>query len=77
MAPSKAEHSKIMLRKIFSLTLLCSCVFLLGGCYQDVNVSLHEPGKYEGRTDPLLAKLKTPDLQAKLQQRFKLSQTDR
>lgn len=66
-----------MLRKTFSLILLCSGMLVLGGCYQDVNVSLHEPGKYEGRTDPLLAKLKTPALQAKLQQRFKLSQTDR
>lgn len=77
MAASKPEHRQTMLLKSLSITFLCSCLLFLGGCYQDVSFSLHKPGEYKGRTDPLLAKLKNPDSQSKLQQRFKLSQTDR
>ena len=52
-------------------------LFFLHACYQDVDVTLHKPGKYKGSTDPLLAKLNTPEWQSKLNERFKLSQTDR
>ena len=65
-----------MYKSVISLFFICG-LFALTGCYQKAGVSLHEPGKYEGRSDPLLAKLKTTDWQHKLDERFKLSQTDR
>lgn len=66
-----------MLAKSIGISVICASMLLLAGCYRNVNITLHEPGKYKGPQDPLLAKLKTPDWQGKLQQRFKLSQTDR
>lgn len=66
-----------MLRKLLGIVLIGSSVLLLGGCYRHADVSLHQPGKYTGKTDPLLAKLKNPDMQKKLQERFKTGQTDR
>ena len=65
-----------MRKSLTILFLICSGA-VLHACYQDVGITLHEPGKYKGPTDPLLAKLKTPDWQTKLNERFKLSQTDR
>jgi hypothetical protein len=65
------------MRKWITALLLSSSVCLLHACYQDVDITLHEPGKYKGAKDALLAKLKTPDWQNKLNERFKLSQTDR
>lgn len=58
-------------------------LFLIGGiaglnaCYQELGVSLHSPGKYKGKHDDLLAKVKSPDWRQKLNDRFKMSQTDR
>lgn len=65
------------MRKLLITLFLVSGMFGLSGCYQKTGVSLHSPGKYEGKHDELLAKLKTPDWQHKLNERFKLSQTDR
>jgi len=63
--------------KSLTTGIILGGVFLLGGCYQDVNVSLHDPGVYKGQHDALLAKLKTPDWQNKLSERFKMGQSDR
>jgi hypothetical protein len=65
------------MRKLLISLLLISGTLLLHACYQDVGITLHSPGKYKGARDALLAKLKTPDWQHKLNERFKLSQTDR
>jgi hypothetical protein len=50
---------------------------LLWGCYQSADITFHEPGVYEGKQDPLLAKLRQPELQQQLIERFKKVQTDR
>jgi hypothetical protein len=65
------------MRKLLTGLILIASVFSLSACYQGVDVSLHKPGVYKGKSDELLAKLKTPDWNNKLQERFKLSQTDR
>lgn len=50
---------------------------LLGGCYESPDIEIYEPGVYKGREDPLLEKLKEPELQAELHQRLARGQTDR
>jgi hypothetical protein len=49
----------------------------LTGCYGPVFPTVYEPGEYKGASDPLLAKLKTPEMKQALGQRVTLSQTDR
>jgi hypothetical protein len=50
---------------------------ILWGCYAPVDIPLHEPGVYKGKQDPLLGKLRQPELQQQLVERFKMVQTDR
>ena len=47
------------------------------GCYEKPQVTFFEPGKYQGRTDPLLALEATPEQQQKLEQRLRTVQMDR
>jgi len=63
---------RILAGIVVSLTLLT-----VGACYESPNIAVHEPGKYKGTTDPLLAKERTPQQQETLRQRFDLGQTDR
>ena len=49
----------------------------LWGCYESTDVAFHEPGVYEGKQDPLLGKLRQPEMQQQLVERFKMVQTDR
>lgn len=49
----------------------------LAGCYGPVFPTVYEQGEYKGASDPLLAKLKSPELKQALEQRVALSQTDR
>jgi hypothetical protein len=49
----------------------------VAGCYGPVFPTVYEPGEYKGASDPLLAKLKTPEHKQALQQRFSVGQTDR
>jgi hypothetical protein len=63
---------RIVAAIVVSLTLLT-----MGACYESPNIAVHEPGKYKGTTDPLLAKERTPQQQETLRQRFDLGQTDR
>ncbi len=49
----------------------------LAGCYESPSVVIHEPGVYKGTRDPLVAKLRTPELQQQLRERFALVQPDR
>lgn len=65
------------MRKLITLLLLVGATVLLGGCYEDMDVTLHEPGEYKGKQDPLLAKMQKQKLQQTLEQRFKTGQTDR
>lgn len=48
----------------------------LAGCYEDTDVTLHEPGKYKGPKDPLTDQQAAAREEA-LQKRFQLVQTDR
>jgi hypothetical protein len=66
-----------MMRKPVTAVLIMSSGILLQACYQEVNITLHKPGVYKGSNDPLLATLQSQDWQTKLEERFKLSQTDR
>lgn len=65
------------MRKLTTLLVLVCAAFSLGGCYEDMGVSLHEPGEYKGKHDPLVSKMQQQDLQQSLDQRFKTGQTDR
>jgi hypothetical protein len=46
------------------------------GCYEDVDVTVHEPGKYKGGEDPLLSQQASARDEA-LKKRFQIVQTDR
>jgi hypothetical protein len=48
----------------------------LSGCYEDADVTVHEPGMYKGSTDPLLSQQASARDEA-LNKRFQLVQTDR
>lgn len=65
------------MRKVGIALFLFSNLFGLSACYDDVNTTLHEPGEYKGPVDPLLAQMKTPELQEQLDQRFRTVQGDR
>lgn len=47
-------------------------VLAAAGCYESPNVTLtaSQAGHYKGRTDPLVAKLKNPELQKNLRARL-------
>lgn len=57
--------------------LMILSLLMPGACYESPKIAVHEPGKYKGSTDPLLAKERTPQQQETLRQRFDLGQTDR
>lgn len=61
--------------------LVAGCLLAMGalltGCYEDTDVTVHDPGVYKGKTDPLLAKMKTESLQGELDDRFRSVQMDR
>lgn len=60
---------------------LSGCILVLGvllaGCYDDPDVTIHEPGVYKGKHDPLLEKMQTASLQGELDDRFRSVQMDR
>ncbi|MDT8408477.1 MAG: hypothetical protein RQ741_02640 [Wenzhouxiangellaceae bacterium] len=55
-----------------SMTFACVAALCLGlgGCYESTDVTLYEPGEYKGKSDPLLTKLKSSELQTSLERRF-------
>jgi len=65
------------MRKLTTRLVLCGMALVLGGCYEDMGVTLHEPGEYKGKKDPLVATVKQQEMQETLEQRFKTGQTDR
>lgn len=48
----------------------------LSGCYEDADVTVHEPGKYKGAKDPLLSQQASARDEA-LNKRFQHVQMDR
>lgn len=70
-------HRTGRMRKFFTGGLLLGSVLWLGGCYENVGITLHEPGEYKGQNDPLLSELKQAQLQEQLNERFKAGQSDR
>ena len=50
---------------------------LTTACYENVGVSLHSPGVYKGKTDELVKKSGSAELQEKLRLRVETIQTDR
>ena len=65
------------MRKLRTILVLAGMAVALGGCYEDMGVTVHEPGEYKGKKDPLVATLKQQQMQESLEQRFKTGQTDR
>jgi hypothetical protein len=60
------------------LALICVVISMgLASCYQSPNATLHEPGAYKGKTDPLLEKERTPKQQETLRTRLRLASKDR
>ena len=49
----------------------------LVSCYQSPNATLHEPGAYKGKTDPLLEKESMPKQQEALRNRLRMASKDR
>lgn len=66
------------MRTALYTTVLVLAAAGLAGCYENpAEVTLYEPGVYKGPTDPLLGALQSPELQQRLQERFRLVQADR
>ena len=60
------------------VALICVVISMgLVSCYQSPNATLHEPGVYKGKTDPLLEKERTPNQQEALRQRLRMAAKDR
>ncbi len=58
------------------MTMLVSSV-MLTGCYDDVSLTMHEKGVYQGVTDPLVKASKSSAHKERLRERFDMVQTDR
>lgn len=60
------------LRRTAVAALATVFAIAVAGCYESpsVTVTAHEPGHYKGAVDPLLAKLKSPELQKQLKARL-------
>ncbi|NIR31991.1 MAG: hypothetical protein GWN84_22335 [Gammaproteobacteria bacterium] len=55
---------------------LAAVLLALGGCYETNEVTVHQPGEYKGKSDPLLEQ-QASAREESLQKRFELVQTDR
>ncbi len=49
----------------------------LAGCYESADVTLHRPGEYKGKVDPLLTQARSPQHEEELRERLMSIQTDR
>jgi len=67
----------IQRRKAVLAGVLGLAVAMLSGCYESTTPTMHEPGVYKGKQDPLRDKLKGNDLQAQLNDRFQRAAQDR
>ena len=66
-------QSKSTFRAVIMLAPLCFLV----SCSDSDNVTLHKAGVYKGASDPLLEKLRNPEMSQKLTDRFYMVQSDR
>lgn len=66
-----------MSRKSLGLLMLCATVLALSACYESADMTVYKPGVYKGERDPLVAKLRAPEMQQQLRERFAKSQSDR
>jgi hypothetical protein len=79
MSAVKSNHSSLGVGAAVLLSLM------LGGCNGAIMemvaaplaVELHEPGKYVGKSDPLLDQTGTPEHQSRIAERFEMAATDR
>lgn len=60
-----------------AVVALAGCDGLVERIAEPLNVELHEPGKYVGKTDPLLDQSGTSEHQARIAERFERAATDR
>lgn len=61
-----------------SVTSFSLLIAVLGGCYgESSELTLHQPGEYQGAADPLLELTADPAHDKKLEARFLAIQTDR
>lgn len=67
------------LRRTAIATLAAVFAVAMAGCYESPNVTVtaHAPGQYKGKVDPLLTKLKAPELQKQLKGRLAEAAADR
>lgn len=63
--------------RVAAILAIAASAVLLSACYEEPTVQLHEPGKYQGATDPFLNVAGTPEQNARLESRFLAVQTDR
>jgi len=61
---------------VMAMTGLGLGVATLSGCWEDTDVTIHEPGAYKGPADPLLAQ-DAGARESVLKERFQMVQTDR
>ena len=66
-----------MSRKLLGLLMLSATFLTLSACYESADVTVHKPGVYKGTRDPLVAKLRSPEMQQQLRERFAKGQPDR
>ncbi len=65
-----------MFKNTAAILVIALVAGILSGCWEDTDVTLHEPGAYKGAADPLLAQ--DSGARAKLlDERFNLVQMDR
>ncbi len=63
--------------KHLSIFIILVSSLLLTACYDDVGVTLYEPGVYKGAIDPLVNVSKSAAHKERLRKRFNMVQTDR
>ncbi|MEJ2061243.1 MAG: hypothetical protein P8Y64_12285 [Gammaproteobacteria bacterium] len=64
--------------KVLLIGLTMLGVLGVAGCYRNPSdVAVHKPGVYKGPADPLIAKLKSPELTKKLDDRARVAFDDR
>jgi len=62
------------MKQLIGVMAVVSC---LAGCSESATVTLHEPGQYKGKTDPLLAAASAAGHHERLNERLEMIQTDR
>ena len=64
---TRSMRSTARLMHALAVCVLCGG---LAGCEDPRDVTMHAPGEYSGKTDPLLALEATPEYEKQLEKRF-------